>query len=139
VAYLKPPLFVRRLFNPLVIRFGFAGAETVVVTGRRSGQPREAPVRPLSYDGARYLVSTYGEADWVRNLRAAGGRGELRRGGTVRAFSASEVPVDERQPIIDAYCKTSSGFVKSYFKKLPDAVDHPVFRINFGASEALGD
>jgi deazaflavin-dependent oxidoreductase (nitroreductase family) len=129
VAYLKPPAVVRRVFNPLVDRFGFAGAETVVVRGRRTGQPRKAPVRPLSYDGNRYLVSTYGEADWVRNLRAADGKGELRRGRTSRPFSAVEVPVHERQPIIDAYCKTSSGFVKSYFEKLPDPADHPVFRI----------
>jgi deazaflavin-dependent oxidoreductase (nitroreductase family) len=117
------------MFNPLVDRFGFAGAETVVVRGRRSGKPRKAPVRPLSYNGKRYLVSTYGEADWVRNLRAAGGKGELRRGGAIRSFSATEVSVEERPPIIAAYCGTSSGFVKSYFQKLPDPADHPVFRI----------
>jgi deazaflavin-dependent oxidoreductase (nitroreductase family) len=129
VAYLKPPAVVRRVFNPLVDRFGFAGAETVVVRGRRSGHPRKAPVRPLSYDGNRYLVSTYGEADWVRNIRAAGGRGELHRRGAAQPFSAVEVPVEDRPPIIAAYCETSSGFVKSYFEKLPDPADHPVFRV----------
>ena len=75
MAYLKPPLLVRRMFNPLAARFGLVGVETVVVPGRRSGQPRKVPVRPLSYGGARYLVSTYGEAYWVRNIRASGGKG----------------------------------------------------------------
>ena len=129
MAYLKPPAVVRRVVNPLVDRFGFAGAETVVVRGRRSGHPRKVPVRPLSYDGNRYLVSTYGEADWVRNLRAAGGGGELHRRGAAQPFSAIEVPVQDRPPVIAAYCETSSGFVKAYFEKLPDPADHPVYRI----------
>jgi hypothetical protein len=125
MAYLRPPAFVRLIFNPLSNWFGIAGAETVVVTGRRTGEPRKAPVRPLSFDDARYLVSTYGEADW----RAAGGEGQLHRGGTVRPFQAVEVPVGERPEIIDAYCNTSNRFVKSYFAKLPDPADHPIFRI----------
>jgi len=129
MAYLKPPLLVRRMFNPLAARFGLVGVETVVVPGRRSGQPRKVPVRPLSYGGARYLVSTYGEAYWVRNIRASGGKGELRRGPTRTPFSAIEVPVSERQPLIAAYCETSNGFVESYFERLPDPADHPIFRI----------
>jgi deazaflavin-dependent oxidoreductase (nitroreductase family) len=124
---------VRLIFNPLAERLGVGGAVTIVIKGRRSGQPRKAPVRPLLFEGARYLVSTYGEADWVRNLRAASGKGELRRGRTSRPFSAAEVPVAERPPIISAYCQTSNSFVRSYFEKLPDPSDHPIFRITSAA------
>ncbi len=74
-------------------------------------------------------MSTRGEADWVRNLRAAGGKGELRSRATTEAFRAAEVPVDERPPIVAAYRLVAGKMVDSYFAKLPDPVDHPVFRI----------
>ena len=128
MAYLKPPLFVRRVFNPLAMRFGIGGAITLVVPGRRTGHLQKVPVIPVDHDGARYLVSTRGEADWVRNLRAAGGKGELRSRATTEAFRATEVPVDERPPIIRLR-PVAGQTADSYFAKLPDPVDHPVFRI----------
>jgi len=128
MAYLKPPAFTRRLFNPLAMRFGIGGAETLSVAGRRTGEQRAVPVIPVDYDGARYLVSTRGETEWVRNLRAAG-TGELHKRGTAEPFRATEVPVDDRPPIIDAYRRVAGKTVTSYFAALPDPVDHPVFRI----------
>jgi len=84
MAYLKPPLFQRRVFNPLAMRFGIGGAVTLVVPGRRTGHLEKVPVIPVEHDGARYLVSTRGESNWVRNLRAAGGKAmEPRRERTV--------------------------------------------------------
>ncbi len=41
------------------------------VPGRKSGVPRTTPVALGERDGRRWLVSPYGEVDWVRNLRAA--------------------------------------------------------------------
>jgi deazaflavin-dependent oxidoreductase (nitroreductase family) len=102
MAYLKPPLLVRRLFNPLAMRFGIGGAATLVVPTRRTGRPQKIPVIPVEHAGSRYLVSTRGESDWVQNLRAAG-RGELQTGGQNETFRAVEVPVEERPPIIVAY------------------------------------
>jgi hypothetical protein len=86
------------------------------------------PVIPVEYDGGRYLVSTRGESDWVRKLRAAGG-GQLERRSQTEAFAATELPVDERTPVLAAYRKRAGKTVDPYFKKLPAAVDHPVFRI----------
>jgi deazaflavin-dependent oxidoreductase (nitroreductase family) len=128
MAYLKPPLFVRRVFNPLAMRFGLGGAATLVVPGRRTGEPLKVPVIPVEHGGARYLVSTRGESDWVRNLRTAG-RCELRRGSTTETLSASELPVDERAPVLAAYRSVAGKTVDAYFTKLPDPADHPVFRI----------
>ncbi|MEC4019066.1 hypothetical protein QMK28_22880 [Streptomyces sp. H27-D2] len=47
--------------------------------GRKSGEWRRAPVNPITFEGEQYLVSVRGEAEWARNMRAAGG-GELRVG-----------------------------------------------------------
>ena len=55
--------------------------------------------------------------------------GELSRKGHAETFEASEVPVDERGAVIDAYRKVVSRVVSSCFAKLPSAGDHPVFRL----------
>jgi deazaflavin-dependent oxidoreductase (nitroreductase family) len=128
MAYLKPPAVTRRLFNPLAMRFGIGGAETLSVTGRRTGEQRAVPVIPVDHDVARYLVSARGETEWVRNLRAAG-MGELHRKGKSEPFRATEIPVEERPPIIAAYRRVAGKTVTAYFATLPDAADHPVFRI----------
>jgi deazaflavin-dependent oxidoreductase (nitroreductase family) len=128
MAYLKPPWFTRKVFNPLAMRFGMGGSVTVVVPGRRTGEPQKIPVIPVDLDGSRYLVSTRGESEWVRNLRAAGG-GELRSKRSVENFRATEVPAAERSPILAAYRKLAGRTVETYFSKLPDPGDHPVFRI----------
>ena len=45
------------------------------IRGRRSGRVISFPVVIADFDGDRYLVSMLGEnANWVRNLRAAGGQ-----------------------------------------------------------------
>ena len=129
MAYERPPLFERRVFNPLAMRFGIAGARALVVPGRRTGQPQKIPVIPVEHDGARYLVSTRGEANWVRNLRAAGGRGKLQDKASSEAFVATEIPAEQRPAIIAAYRPTAGKSVDKYFNALPDPADHPVFRI----------
>ena len=128
MAYLKPPIFVQRVFNPLAQRFGIGGAERLVVPGHRTGHPTTTPLIPVEHGGARYLVSTRGESEWVRNLRAAGG-GELGRGGAAKHFLATEIPANERPQIIAAYRQKAGKTTETYFKKLPDAADHPIFRM----------
>jgi deazaflavin-dependent oxidoreductase (nitroreductase family) len=131
VAYLKPSAFTRSVFNPLAMRLGLSGTQTLVVPGRRTGRPMQVPVIPVEHDGSRYVVSTRGEADWVRNLRAAG-RGELRTRRGAEPFAAVEVPEDERGPVIDAYRRAAGRAVTGYWRKLPDPADHPVFRLEPG-------
>jgi hypothetical protein len=126
VAYLRPNAFQRKVFNPIARRLGMGGSEPLVVRGRRTGEPLPLPVIPVEHDGARYIVSTRGEAEWVRNLRAAGGRGEI--GG--RPFRATEIGVEQRPPLIEAYRAKAGRVVEGYWEKLPDPEDHPVFRID---------
>ncbi len=130
MPYARPPLFVRRIFNPIAMRFEISGTRTLAVRGRTSGEIRRVPVIPVAVQDARYLVSPRGETQWVRNLRAAG-EGELqsRKEGD-RAFRATELPADERAPIIEAYRSIAGRAVKSFFEKMPDPADHPVFRLD---------
>ena len=124
MAYLKPPLFARKVFNPIAMRFGLRKTEPLAVRRRRTGRLERVPVIPVEHEGARYVVSARGESDWVRNAREAG---EIELGG--ERLRASEIPVEGRAPVIAAYRAKAGKFVDSYWKKLPDAADHPVFRL----------
>ena len=44
----------------------------LTVAGRRTGQPQTTPVSPIQYDGQRWLIAGWADADWVKNLRASG-------------------------------------------------------------------
>lgn len=129
MAYVRPPLFVRAIFNPIAMATGLSGVETLQVKGRSSGSLQRLPVIPVDHAGGRYLVSPRGETDWVKNLRAAGG-GELRRKRVATSFAAAELPVDARPPVIAAYRAKAGRSVASFWKRLPDPADHPVFRID---------
>jgi len=94
-----------------------------------AGRSRTVPVIPVNVEGVRYLVSPYGESDWVRNLRAAG-KAELAGKGGAETVRATEVMVQDRPTIIAIYRKTSGRTVDPCFAKLPDPADHPVFRID---------
>ncbi|MFJ7071528.1 nitroreductase/quinone reductase family protein [Streptomyces sp. NPDC098781] len=140
--YLKgSPLNVR--FNSVVgwlARHGFsiAGTAEMSVRGRNSGRMQRIPVNPHIHEGTQYIVSARGHSQWVRNMRAAGG-GELRVGRRVRAFSAVELPDEEKLPILRTYLEKWGWEVNQYFNgvtaKSSDeeivaaAQDHPVFRI----------
>ena len=97
--YLKPGWLVARVANPLLMRLGLV--PTLAVRGRKSGRWRSVPVNVLEVGGRRYLVAPRGETEWVRNLRAAG-EGELRGRGGVERFRATEVPDDQKPPLIEA-------------------------------------
>ncbi len=129
MAYIEPPVFARKVFNPLAMRLGLGGSQTLVVPRRKSGRDQLLPVIPVEHAGARYIVSTRGESDWVRNLRAAGGRGEIRSGEWSGSFRATEIAVEQREPIIAAYRKKAGKTVEGYWEKLPEPEHHPTFRI----------
>ena len=108
------------------------------VKGRKSGEWRQTPVNPLPFEGGRYLVAPRGDTQWVRNMRVSGG-GRLVRGRKVEEFTATEVPLEERPPLLRAYLKKWKWEVGAFFDGVgPDssdeelrriAPDHPAFRI----------
>jgi len=44
----------------------------ITVKGRKTGLPRTTPVALVEIDGKKWVIGTFGEVNWVRNLRAAG-------------------------------------------------------------------
>jgi deazaflavin-dependent oxidoreductase (nitroreductase family) len=128
MSYLKPPALTVKVFNKLAMRSARWGVHTLEVAGRKTGAPQRVPVIPLEHDGTLYVVSTRGEAEWVRNVRAAGAL-RLGRKGDFTTYRAEEVPVDGRSDIIAAYRAKAGREVNGYFAKLPADADHPVFRL----------
>jgi deazaflavin-dependent oxidoreductase (nitroreductase family) len=79
------------------------------VTGRRSGRTVSFPVVVADVQGERYLVSMLGDnTNWVRNVRAAGGRAVLRHGYR-KPVHLDEVPLGERAPILRRYLECAPG------------------------------
>jgi deazaflavin-dependent oxidoreductase (nitroreductase family) len=146
LAYKKPDWFTAHVVNPLVkglhrLGIGVQGSQTLAVRGRKSGELRTNPVNPFELDGRTYLLSPRGTTQWVRNLRAAGGEGELRSGRKVRRFRATEVPDSEKLPLLRLYMDKWAWEVKGFFgidADAPDeelrriAPDHPAFVLDFG-------
>ncbi|MCQ4083618.1 nitroreductase family deazaflavin-dependent oxidoreductase [Streptomyces sp. RB6PN25] len=139
----KPGWFTVNVLNRTVALLtergiSLRGSRVLAVRGRKTGEWRHTPVNPLTLDGAQYLVAARGHVQWTHNMRAAGG-GELRLGKKVDAFTAVEVPDDEKPDILRAYLKRWKAEVGAFFGGVgPDssdeelrriAPDHPVFRI----------
>ena len=124
MAYLKPPWFTRKIFNPIAMATGVGHSETLTVIKRVSKEPQKIPVTPVEVDGVTYLVSARGETQWVKNVRA---NPNVKLGTT--AFVLTETPVETRQPILDAYKVRAGKVVENYFRELPDPADHPVFTL----------
>ncbi|WP_239091148.1 nitroreductase/quinone reductase family protein [Asanoa iriomotensis] len=110
---------------------------TLEVAGRRSGRTIRVPVVVTELDGVRYLVSMLGErANWVRNVRAAGGLVTLRHGRRERVLLV-EVDVDDRAPVLRRYLRIAPG-ARPHFPVTRDASpaefaaiapSFPVFRV----------
>jgi deazaflavin-dependent oxidoreductase (nitroreductase family) len=82
---------------------------TLEVRGRRTGRLVSFPVIVADYDGERYLVSMLGEgANWVSNVRAAGGQAFLRHGRR-EAVRLEEVDPSARAPILRRYLQVAPG------------------------------
>jgi deazaflavin-dependent oxidoreductase (nitroreductase family) len=115
-----------------------AGSRVLEIRGRKTGQPRRNPVNLLTLEGTRYLVAPRGHTQWVRNLRAQG-EGRLLLGRRAEHFTASEVPDDDKPPILRAYLRRWKWEVGAFFEGVGSdadddelrriAPDHPIFRI----------
>ena len=118
----------------------------LTVRGRKSGQPRTTPVVTAEYDGKRYLIGTFGNVNWVRNLRAAG-EATLTRGRRAEQISVVELTPAEAAPLLKEILSTpySASFTRRYFDVTPDssleefereAPRHPAFLVQSAASRA---
>ena len=144
VRYQPPDWFTRQVFNPLVAgltRLGLSvlGSRILAVRGRQSGLWRTTPVNLLVLDGRRYLVAPRGHTQWVRNLRAQG-QGRLLLGRRSETFRATEIPDEDKPPLLRAYLRRWKWEVGAFFggvgpQSSDDELrrispDHPLFRLN---------
>ena len=108
------PNWIARILNKAWAAVASSGvtsnyAVTLEVTGRKSGRMVSLPVVVAVVDGQQYLVSMLGEnAQWVHNVRAAGGRAVFRSGGCEEVH-LEEVPIDHRAPILKVYLRRAPG------------------------------
>ena len=136
------PNWIARILNRAWAAIFSAGVApdylaTLEVTGRKSGRTTSLPVVVTILDGQRYLVSMLGnDAQWVQNVRAAGGRAVLRSGGR-EEVALEEIPADQRAFILKAYLQRAPGArphlpvnkdaALTEFQKV--AAEFPVFRL----------
>jgi glyoxylase-like metal-dependent hydrolase (beta-lactamase superfamily II) len=105
-AYRPPPPWYARLqwLGLALTRLGLTPRDvlTLEVRGRTSGRVRRTNVVQAELGRDRYLVSLTGESQWVRNVRAAGGRVVL---GRRHRYAATlvEVPPSDRAPVLRAW------------------------------------
>jgi hypothetical protein len=128
MAYLKPPWFTAKVFNRIAMATGISNTETLTVIKRGSKEQQHIPVVTVSLDGTRYLVSTRGESQWVKNVRANPTVTLTTKTGAA-TYHVHETPTPQRQPSLTAYQKKAGRAVDGYFRKLPDPADHPVFAL----------
>jgi hypothetical protein len=110
---------------------------TLEVVGRKSGKMASFPLAMTIMNGERYLVSMLGEeTNWVRNVKATGGKAKLRHGRREQVL-LEEVDVRQRALILKAYLQIAPGARPhipinkdapvSEFEKI--ASKYPVFRV----------
>ncbi len=142
--YQRPDWFTKHVFNRVVgtfTRMGVSvwGSRVLRVRGRKSGEWRSSPVNLLTHEGRQYLVAPRGHTQWVRNIRVSG-TGQLMLGSRAQPFHATEIPDDQKVPMLRDYLKRWKFEVGMFFDGVSAessdaelrriAPDHPVFRVD---------
>ncbi len=114
------------------------GLVALEVVGRKSGRIVSFPLVMVKVNGQRYVASMLGDnTQWVRNVRASGGKAVLRSGGREEVHLV-EIPASERAPILKAYLGLADG-ARPHIPVDKDAplaefekvgADYPVFRLD---------
>jgi deazaflavin-dependent oxidoreductase (nitroreductase family) len=130
-----PPAWIVRL-NIAMLRRGMRiGSQALLtVPGRKTGKPRSTPVSIATVDGRRYVVAAFADAAWVHNVRAAAS-GQLSRGRTTEPVRITELPVEQRDPVLRAFLEQVRGGVRFFGTADPDevvaaAAQYPVFEVS---------
>ena len=143
------PLFnhVIRCFLRISVPMGPVGLLTV--KGRLTGKSRRNPVGLFKHDGRSYLFSTFGNVNWVRNLRAAG-QATIRKGFHKTQVYPVELTPEEAAPILKEAVapflrnRFAESILGRHFKVEPDAPPsdfveearrHPVFEMRQSDSQ----
>jgi deazaflavin-dependent oxidoreductase (nitroreductase family) len=130
-----------RFFNSIMkvlIRLGFMPQPMHVLTvrGRKSGKLYKTPVSLIIHDDKRYLVSPYGEVNWVKNARTSGAV-TLAHGRKQETYHIQELAPTDAAPILKEYMNRET-ITQPYFNVTSqspveafeaEAAAHPVFEL----------
>jgi deazaflavin-dependent oxidoreductase (nitroreductase family) len=156
-GYRRPTWARVHFWDPLarfMIRRGLApggdsgdgsGMRVLEVRGRKTGRLYQRPVAVATVVGRRYIVSLWGESQWVRNLRADT-TAQLLLGRRVEPVEAHELEGGEEKAVLMlAISREYPFFARGYFKVDPKQVTleqarelaarYPVFRIETAAGQ----
>jgi deazaflavin-dependent oxidoreductase (nitroreductase family) len=122
------------IFNPIALRLMRLGVPLgpnalISVRGRKSGVPRTTPVAVVDAKGRRWIIGTFGDVNWVRNLRAAG-EGTLTTGRREERVRAIEL---DRSEASDFFAHVLGPDVRRHW------IGRWVLRSVLGAGEILDD
>jgi deazaflavin-dependent oxidoreductase (nitroreductase family) len=131
----RPPFFVG-LFNPIarrLLRGGLPMGPNALLTvrGRTSGLDRTTPVAVVSIEGRRWVIATFGDTNWARNLRAAG-KASVTVNRRAEAVTARELSTAEAEAF---YRDTLTPFVS----KIPLGLGRFMLGSLLGAAEMFTD
>jgi len=92
------PAFIR-LPGPIIRRLLRLGLRIgpnwlITIRGRKTGEPHSYPLAVIQASGSSYVIGTFGDVGWCRNLRA-NPDSEMQLGSNHRAIHAVELTVDE--------------------------------------------
>ena len=141
------PFFVP-LFNHVVrsfLRIGVPMGPIALLTvkGRKTGKNRRNPVGLFDYKGSRYIFSTFGQVNWVQNVRAAG-IATMRKRWHKQTVTIVELSPEQAAPILKEVVApmVSTGLAGKLFGRhfeatpnspisnfMEEAKRHPVFEL----------
>ena len=122
-------------FNPLAMRLlrrgRLMGPNTLLtVRGRKSGEMRTTPVALVELGGRRWIIGTFGDTNWVRNLRVAA-EGIITVGKRRETVRARELSQDEAA----AFFATT---LKPYVRSMPMGIGRLLLGV-LGAGDVIED
>jgi deazaflavin-dependent oxidoreductase (nitroreductase family) len=103
----------------------------LTVRGRKSGLPRTTPLAVVEIGGRRWVIGTFGETDWTRNLRAAG-EGTVTQGRRRSRVTAVELGPEEATRF---FVEVLQPFVR----RIPLGLGRLLLGRVLGAAEMLDD
>ena len=128
--------FIVPFFNPIarrLLRVGLPLGPNALLTvrGRKTGQPRSTPVAVVDLDARRWIIGTFGEVNWVRNLRAAG-QATITSNRRSQPVTAVELSI----PQASAFYRDTLG---PYVRRIPLGLGPFMLGTLLGASDLLTD
>ena len=103
----SPPRWLKHVNKVIILmnRLGLTieNGAVLTVAGRRTGASRRVPVSVMRWEGQRYLLAGYPDAEWPRNVRAAGGAATLSVARRVESIRLSELDAAAAAPILRAW------------------------------------